>query len=149
MTKFTEKKFSVAMGSDAYRENWERAFGKQRVGAIFDEKGDLRADDTYDTLFLPHAGSPEVAQPDVTTQHQPKCLCAECVESGTGPVLELLNPCARVDDLRTALTSALRFVDTILESRITILPHSGEHTRVRFLAADAAAIMRAALKATE
>lgn len=27
--KYGEKKFTVAVGSEAYRENWERAFGKK------------------------------------------------------------------------------------------------------------------------
>lgn len=29
MTDYTKPKFSVAVGSDAYRENWERTFGKK------------------------------------------------------------------------------------------------------------------------
>lgn len=29
MTDYTKKTFSVAVGSDSYRDNWERVFGKK------------------------------------------------------------------------------------------------------------------------
>lgn len=46
MTDYTKKTFSVAVGSDAYRDNWERVFGKKQEAPK----------ETDDTLSAPERG---------------------------------------------------------------------------------------------
>lgn len=38
MTEFMKRKFSVAVGSDAYRSGWDAAFGKKKTVDTFEEK---------------------------------------------------------------------------------------------------------------
>lgn len=44
--KYGDKSFSVAVGSDAYRDNWERVFGKKQAAP----------EETDDTLSAPERG---------------------------------------------------------------------------------------------
>lgn len=34
MTDYTKKSFTVSLGSDAYRDNWDRVFGKKQEQAV-------------------------------------------------------------------------------------------------------------------
>lgn len=56
--KYSQRKFTVALGSDAYRENFDRIFGKKALVCTFAEWDErhlrnCQVHDVSDTLIVP------------------------------------------------------------------------------------------------
>lgn len=78
MTEFTKKKFSVAVGSESYRDNWEKTFGESASSLLTpDEKKKLRL---YEAAGykLDADGTVVQAEPPVSA-YCFKCRTQDCI----------------------------------------------------------------------